>query len=128
MLVLEVSNHGSKERLSQTPHKKHLVKVNLLIKNVKDELQLNDSICEEIKYLYEKAFSKGYPRRLGHGKTKRHFYLTECVGACIYLVPISRGKKYVDFHDRKKRSITTKQVQNQLNSQANRSPQIQKTG
>ena len=85
MLAIEASNDGSKERLSQTSHKKHLVKVNLLINNVKDELQLNDSICEEIKYLYEKAFRKGYPRRLGHGRTKRHFYLTECVGACVYL-------------------------------------------
>ena len=56
-------------------------------------------------------------RRLGHGRTrtKRHFYLTECVGACIYLAALSRGKKYVDFHDRKKRSITTKQVQTELN-------------
>ena len=115
MLAIEASNDGSKERLSQTSHKKHLVKVNLLINNVKDELQLNDSICEEIKYLYEKAFRKGYPRRLGHGRTKRHFYLTECVGACVYLAALSRGKKYVDFHDRKKRSITTKQVQTELN-------------
>ena len=34
---------------------------------IKHELQLNDRICEEVKYLYKKAYSKGYPRRLGNG-------------------------------------------------------------
>jgi transcription initiation factor TFIIIB Brf1 subunit/transcription initiation factor TFIIB len=116
MLAAETINDDSKERLSQISHKKHLVKVNLLINYLKDELQLNDRICEEVIYLYEKAYRKGYPRRLGHGtRTKRHFYITECVGACVYLAALSRGKKYVDFHDRKKRSITTKQVQTELN-------------
>jgi len=87
-----------------------------LINNVKDELQLNDSICEEIKYLYDKAYRKGYPRRLVHGtRTKRHFYITECVGACIYLAALSRGKKYMSFNDRKKRNITIKQIQTELN-------------
>ncbi len=116
MLAAEAINDDSKERLSQTSHKKHLVKANLLINNLKDELQLNDRICEEIKYLYDKAYRKGYPRRLGHGtRTKRHFYITECVGACIYLAALSRGKKYMSFNDRKKRNITAEQVQNQLN-------------
>ncbi len=96
--------------------KKHLAKVDLLIDNIKDELQLNDGICEEIKYLYDKAYRKGYPRRLGDGtRAKKHFYLTECVGACIYLAALERGKKYQDFYDRKKRSITPKQIQNELN-------------
>jgi transcription initiation factor TFIIIB Brf1 subunit/transcription initiation factor TFIIB len=116
MLAAEAINDDSKERLSQTSHKKHLVKANLLINNLKDELQLNDRICEEIKYLYDKAYRKGYPRRLGHGtRTKRHFYITECVGACIYLACIERGKKYENFHDKRKRNITTKQIQNELN-------------
>ena len=117
MLAIEASNDGSKERLSQTSHKMQLFKVNLLVNNIKDELGLNDDICKEIKYLYDKAYRQGYPRRTGNGRTrtKRHFYITECVGACIYLAALSRGKKYVDFHDRKKRSITTKQVQTELN-------------
>jgi Transcription factor TFIIB repeat len=96
--------------------KKHLAKVDLLINNIKDELQLNDGICQDIKYFYDKAYTRGYPRRTGKGERDgRHFYLTECVGACIYLAALSRGKKYQDFHDRKKRSITTEQVQNTLN-------------
>ena len=117
MRAIEASNDGSKERLSQTSHKMQLFKVNLLVNNIKDELGLNDDICKEIKYLYDKAYRQGYPRRTGNGRTrtKRHFYITECVGACIYLAALSRGKKYVDFHDRKKRSITTKQVQAELN-------------
>jgi transcription initiation factor TFIIIB Brf1 subunit/transcription initiation factor TFIIB len=115
MLALEASNHGSKERLSQTSHKKHLVKVNLLVNNIKDELGLNDDICTEIKYLYDKAYRQGYPRRLGYGRTKKHFYIIECAGACVYLACIERGKKYQDFHDRKKRNITIKQIQTELN-------------
>jgi len=115
MLAIEASNDGSKERLSQTSHKKHLVKVNLLVNNIKDELGLNDDICTEIKYLYDKAYRQGYPRRLGYGRTKKHFYIIECAGACVYLACIERGKKYQDFHDRKKRNITAEQVQNQLN-------------
>jgi len=117
MHAIEASNDGSKERLSRTSHKMQLFKVNLLVNNIKDELGLNDDICKEIKYLYDKAYRQGYPRRTGNGRTrtKRHFYITECVGACIYLAALSRGKKYVDFHDRKKRSITTKQVQTELN-------------
>jgi hypothetical protein len=96
--------------------RKHLAKVDLLVDNIKGDLQLNDGICQEIKYLYDKAYRKGYPRRLGHGaRTKRYFYLTECPGACIYLAALERGKKYQDFHDRKKRSITPKQIQTELN-------------
>jgi transcription initiation factor TFIIIB Brf1 subunit/transcription initiation factor TFIIB len=103
--------------MSRSLHrKKHLAKVDLLINNIKDELQLNDGICYDIKYFYDKAYRRGYPRRTGNGERDgRHFYLTECVGACIYLAALSRGKKYQDFHDRKKRSITTEQVQNTLN-------------
>jgi hypothetical protein len=87
MLAIEAVNDGSQEKLSQTSHKKQLFKVNLLVNNIKDELGLNDGICTEIKYLYDKAYRHGYPRRTGNGRTrtKRHFYITECVGACIYL-------------------------------------------
>ena len=97
-------------------HKKHLAKVDLLVSNIKNELQLNNGICQEIKYLYDKAYRKGYPRRFGNGtRTKRHFYITECVGACIYLAALERGKKYIGFNDRRKRNITTDQIQNELN-------------
>jgi transcription initiation factor TFIIIB Brf1 subunit/transcription initiation factor TFIIB len=115
MLAIEAVNDGSKERLSQTSHKKQLFKVNLLVNNIKDELGLNDDICTEIKYLYDKAYRQGYPRRLGYGRTKKHFYITECAGACVYLACMERGKKYQDFHDRKKRNITIKQIQTELN-------------
>src|SRR5437879_6381138 len=113
--MLAIETTSNKELLSQTSHKKHIINVNLLIDNIKDELGLNDDICHEIKYLYDKAYRHGYPRRLGHGRTKTHFYITECVGACIYLAALSRGKRYVDFYDRKRKNITTKQVQNELN-------------
>ena len=87
-----------------------------MVDTIKNDLQLSDGICQDIKYLYNKAYSQGYPRRTGNGKRDgRHFYLTECVGACIYLAALSRGKKYQNFHDGKKRSITTEQVQNELN-------------
>jgi transcription initiation factor TFIIIB Brf1 subunit/transcription initiation factor TFIIB len=116
MLAAEGTSADNNRTSSHLSHRKHLTKVNLLVDNIKDELALSDGICEEIKYLYGKAYRKGYPRRLGDGtRTKKHFYLTECVGACIYLAALERGKKYQDFYDRKKRSITPKQIQNELN-------------
>jgi transcription initiation factor TFIIIB Brf1 subunit/transcription initiation factor TFIIB len=116
ILAAEETSADNNRTLSNLSHRKHLTKVNLLVDNIKDELALNDGICEEIKYLYDKAYRKGYPRRLGDGtRTKKHFYLTECVGACIYLAAIERGKKYMSFHDRKKKSITPKQIQTELN-------------
>ena len=117
LAVTSTTNAHNNKTLSQPSHRrKHLARVDLLVDNIKNELALSEGICQEIKYLYDKAYRKGYPRRLGDGtRTKRHFYLTECVGACIYLAALSRGKKYQDFRDRKKRSITTEQVQNTLN-------------
>jgi transcription initiation factor TFIIIB Brf1 subunit/transcription initiation factor TFIIB len=113
-MIAAVSTNNNKP-LPPSDRKKHLAKVDLLVDNIKNDLALSDGICQEIKYLYDIAYRKGYPRRLGHGRTKRHFYLTECIGACVYLAALERGKKYQDFHDRKKRSITPKQIQNELN-------------
>jgi transcription initiation factor TFIIIB Brf1 subunit/transcription initiation factor TFIIB len=117
MFAVSANNPDNSKALSYTSYrKKHLAKVDLLVDTIKNDLQLNDGICQDAKYLYNKAYSQGYPCRTGNGERDgRHFYLTECVGACIYLAALSRGKKYQDFHDRKKRSITTEQVQNTLN-------------
>jgi len=114
-MIAAVSTNNNKP-LPPSDRKKHLAKVDLLVDNIKNDLALSDGICQEIKYLYDKAYRKGYPRRLGDGtRTKRHFYLTECVGACIYLAALERGKKYRDFYDRKKKNITPMQIQNELN-------------
>ena len=117
MLAVSANNLDNNRALSYTSYrKKHLAKVDLLVDTIKNNLQLSDGICQDVKYLYNKSYSQGYPRRTGNGKRDgRHFYLTECVGACIYLAALSRGKKYQEFHDRKKRSITTERVQNELN-------------
>jgi hypothetical protein len=113
MLAAEATNTNALPRSSY--RKKHLAKVDLLVDTVKNDLQLSDGICEDIKYLYNKAYRQGYPCRTGNGERDgRHFYLTECVGACIYLAALSRGKKYKSFNDRKKRNITPMQVQNEL--------------
>jgi transcription initiation factor TFIIIB Brf1 subunit/transcription initiation factor TFIIB len=114
-MIAAVSTNNNKSLLP-SDRKKHLAKVDLLVDNIKNDLALSDGICQDVKYLYNKAYSQGYPCRTGNGKRDgRHFYLTECIGACIYLAALSRGKKYQDFHDRKKRSITTERVQNELN-------------
>jgi hypothetical protein len=114
-MIAAVSTNNNKPLLP-SDRKKHLAKVDLLVDNIKNDLALSDGICQDVKYLYNKAYRQGYPRRTGNGKRDgRHFYLTECVGACIYLAALSRGKKYMSFNDRKKRNITAEQVQNQLN-------------
>ncbi len=118
MLAVSANNSVNNKALPHTSNrKKHLAKVDLLVDTIKNDLQLSDGICQDVKYLYNKAYSQGYPCRSGNGKRHgRHFYLTECVGACIYLAALSRGKKYQDFHDRSKRNIITpKQIQTELN-------------
>jgi transcription initiation factor TFIIIB Brf1 subunit/transcription initiation factor TFIIB len=117
MLTVSANNPDNYKALSYKSYrKKHLAKVDLLIDTIKNDLQLSDGICQDVKYLYNKAYRQGYPRRTGNGKRDgRHFYLTECVGACIYLAALSRGKKYMSFNNGKKRNITAEQVQNQLN-------------
>jgi len=114
-MIAAVSTNNNKPLLP-ADRKKHLANVDLLVDNIKNDLALSDGICQDVKYLYNKAYRQGYPRRTGNGKRDgRHFYLTECVGACIYLAALERGKKYEGFYDRKKRNITPKQIQNELN-------------
>jgi transcription initiation factor TFIIIB Brf1 subunit/transcription initiation factor TFIIB len=117
MLAVSANNPENNKGLSYTSYrKKHLAKVGLLVDTIKNDLQFSDGICQDVKYLYKKAYSQGYPCRTGNGKRDgRHFYLTECVGACIYLASLSRGKRYVEVYDRKRKNITPKQVQNELN-------------
>jgi transcription initiation factor TFIIIB Brf1 subunit/transcription initiation factor TFIIB len=112
-------------RLSnQSSRDKHFKKVHLLIDHIKDELQLNESICQQIKFLYIKAYKQGYPRRLGTGRNIKHFYLTECIGACIYVAALQKRKKYRTSKvtwDKKgrpiyeTRRITAEQIKTELN-------------
>lgn len=105
---------------------KHLTKVQILVNNIKDELELNDSLCNEIVYLYTKAYREGYPCRSGIGRNGKHYFLTECLGASIYIAALAKGKKYktselVWDKDKKGRqryeyrNITFEQIQNVLN-------------
>lgn len=93
---IEIEERVLLEREFNTPTIKQMNKAELLITYIKDKLDLNDSICEEIKRIYIKAFKRGIPRRPGEAGKGRRFYLTECVAACLYIALLPTRKKYYD--------------------------------
>jgi hypothetical protein len=68
------------------------------------KLNLNDTLCNRIEYLYEKAHKLGIPRRPKTVRTGAHYYFTESLAACIHLSVLERNKRY-PYHSQLQRIV-----------------------
>ncbi len=80
-------------------------KAERLLEFANEKLGLNDSICERIAYLFKKAYDYGFPRRRQrqglHFKATKHFYIIECLCACIYIACTELRKRHTKYTKRR---------------------------